>query len=392
MPRADSLTGLRWWAAFGVFAFHMEVLAPLPINSLLQYGNFGVTFFFVLSGFVLTWSWSPRTDAPTFWWRRFARIYPSHLVALLLAIPVFYAVAPDPTEWWVKPLGPVLVLSFLLLQGWSRDPAILFSGNPAAWTLTCEAFFYAMHPALQRALRPFRVRGALVGAAVVIGVALSYRIATVSSPEAWWAADMPWPIVRITEFALGMCLAWAVRHGLRVRLTPWVGYGIVLGFLGWLAYATHLVPNPGTLTTYAIASANELATIACATAIVLVAGRDLRGGRSLLRSRVLVTLGEWSYAFYLVHATIVYFLRAQLGIFPVGWDNLLWYAITFVPALGAAAALHLLVEKPAERRMRRWWDDRRAAREDAVPPARPSASGTVSEDTSTGATAPRPHV
>lgn len=362
MPRADSLTGLRWWAAFGVFAFHMEVFAPLPISTVLQFGNFGVTFFFVLSGFVLTWSWSPATGARTFWWRRFARIYPPHLVALLIALPVFYAVAPDPAQWWVKPLGPVVLLSVVLLQGWSRDPAILFSGNPAAWTLTCEAFFYAMHPFLQRALNPFRVRGALVAATGVVGLALAYRVATVASPGSWWAAGMPWPVVRITEFALGMCLAWAVRQGWRPRLPPWVGYLLAALFLTWLSATVLLGPVPGPLSSYAIGSANELATVVCAVLIVLVASRDLRGGRSLLRSRPLVVLGEWSYSFYLVHATVVYALLTWFGPSAPSWRNLLWYLLAFVIGLVAAAALHLAVERPAERRMRRWWDVRRSRR------------------------------
>lgn len=59
-------------------------------------GHYGVAFFFVLSGFVLTWSAKPTTTMPTFWWRRFARIYPASFVALLLAIPVFYSFDPDP--------------------------------------------------------------------------------------------------------------------------------------------------------------------------------------------------------------------------------------------------------------------------------------------------------
>lgn len=49
-PRLDSLTGLRWWAAFGVFAFHMANLAPLRHQSLFNVGYTGVSFFFILSG------------------------------------------------------------------------------------------------------------------------------------------------------------------------------------------------------------------------------------------------------------------------------------------------------------------------------------------------------
>ena len=79
LPRVESLTGLRWWAAFFVFSHHMTNLAPLPIYKFLKYGTSGVTFFFVLSGFVLTWSAQPGTKIRTFYRRRFARIWPAAL-------------------------------------------------------------------------------------------------------------------------------------------------------------------------------------------------------------------------------------------------------------------------------------------------------------------------
>lgn len=143
----DSLTGLRWWAAFAVFFFHMTAFAPLPIFPLFDYGNYGVMFFFVLSGFVLSWSWKAELPVRAFYLRRFGRIWPSAMVALLIAIPVFYSFNPDPAHWWVKPfdLG-ILLLSVPIIQGWWLAPAILFSGNPAAWTLTCEFFFIPYIP------------------------------------------------------------------------------------------------------------------------------------------------------------------------------------------------------------------------------------------------------
>ena len=122
LPRLDALTGLRWWAAFVVFVFHMvnrhRAAARADRRGLQPSGYLGVTFFFVLSGFVLTWSARPERDKRTFYWRRFARIYPSHFVTLLLAIPVFYSFSSRPGSW-VKPfdLG-ILSLSVVLLQGW----------------------------------------------------------------------------------------------------------------------------------------------------------------------------------------------------------------------------------------------------------------------------------
>ncbi len=364
MPRVDELTGMRWWAAFYVFGYHMLVFAPLPgiASAVLEYGYIGVTFFFVLSGFVLTWSRSPRVSQSTFYWRRFARIYPSHFVALLLAIPVFTSFAPDPDQWWVHAFNPVIILlSFLLLQGWSRDPGILFSGNPAAWTLTCEMFFYAMHPYLSRLLDRLRTRGALVFVGVVIAVAFVYRAAALVWPTEWWAAGMPWPIVRLTEFAIGMGLAWAFRSGWRPRVPVTLGVGALIATI--LALTAARVLLPGSTAVGVVAGfSNEIITVACALAIVALAARRLSGRRSVFASRLMVVLGEWSYAFYLVHATFIYLALTWLGPQEVGWSNLVWFAVVFVIALAGAAALHYLVERPFERWLRAWKDRRDAAR------------------------------
>lgn len=111
-------------------------------------GHTGVSFFFVLSGFVLTWSAKTSTDVRQFWWRRFARIWPAHFVALIPCLFVFYSLSTPPDDQsWVKQFSlPVIALSVILVQGFSTQPTVLFSGNPAAWTLSCEAFFYFLHP------------------------------------------------------------------------------------------------------------------------------------------------------------------------------------------------------------------------------------------------------
>ena len=360
-PRLDSLTGLRWWAAFAVFAHHMSNLAPLPIERALTYGTYGVTFFFVLSGFVLTWSARPETTPTTFWWRRFARIYPSHFVALILAIPVFYSFAPDPADWWVKPVDVgILLLSVFLLQGWARDPVILFSGNPAAWTLTCEAFFYALHPVLNRAFVALRVRGALIATASVFAIALGFRVAVVLMPGSWLAL-LPLPITRLSEFVIGIGIAHAMRMGWRVRIKPLYCY-LAGGVLLAAILLAPRIASPGSGAWFFLATSNEWIILLFAVTIAAVAWRDVSGRFSLLRSRPLVLLGEWSYAFYLVHATIIYAVLAVTGPRVPGWSNLIWYAALLAASLVVAAALHYLVERPLERRLRRWWELRAARR------------------------------
>lgn len=362
--RIDSLTGLRWWAAFVVFAHHMSNLAPLPISRALTYGNYGVTFFFVLSGFVLTWSARPGVASTTFWWRRFARIYPSHFVALLLAIPVFYGLTPDPAQWWVKPFSVgILLLSVVLVEGWSRDPVILFSGNPAAWTLTCEAFFYALHPMFHRfALRMGR-RGALVFIGTVFLLAFAYRLSVLMWPASWLAM-LPLPVTRLSEFVIGIGIARAILTGWSLPIKPLYCYLAGGAFIAWLTISPRWADNPAVL--FILQTANEWIILLCAITIAAVTWRDLQGGRSLLRSRPLVALGEWSFTFYLVHATVIYAVLAVLGPRAPAWVNLAWYAALLVIAVTAAAALHYLVERPVEKRMRRWLDTRIARRTAAV--------------------------
>lgn len=361
VPRIDSLTGMRWWAAFVVFGYHMLVFAPLPpiAAAFLEQGFYGVTFFFVLSGFVLTWSASDRVSQSTFYWRRFARVYPAHVVALLLAIPVFYSFAPDPAQTWVKPVDVgILLLSFVLLQGWSRDPVILFSGNPAAWTLTCEAFFYALHPYLNRLLTPLRSRGAVRVAVGVLALAFAYRLVVQLVPG--WSGSVPLPVERVTEFALGMALAWAVRCGWRPRVPVTAALATLAAVMGVVVVLPRIAP--GSLPAILVQGfANELVIVGCGLVVLALAVRSVAGGRSVLAHPIMVKLGEWSFAFYLVHATIIYATLAFLGPRPEGWGNLLWYLALLLVSLVASAALHELVERPVEKRLRDW-KDRRAAR------------------------------
>lgn len=366
--RLDSLTSLRWFAAFAVFGHHFLNFAtvPQPLSGLMGFGHLGVPFFFVLSGFVLTWSWRASVDTRTFYWRRFARIWPLHMVTLLIAIPVFYRVVAPPDAPWIKPLDVgILLLSVVLLQGWSRDPVILFSGNPAAWTLTVEAFFYALHPFITMPLRRLGRRGALIAAGVVIAAALGLRIATIPWPGGWTGA-IPWPVLHLYEFVLGMCLAWAIRAGWRVRIPLLVP---ALAMLAWFVFllvgaaVPSLTPTKTAMSPFTL----EVVTILFATMIASAATHDIDGKRSWLRWRPLVALGEWSFAFYLIHATIIYALLELLGHQNAGMPRTaVWLVVLLGASILAAWTLHRFIERPLERRLRAWQDTRRQARAERV--------------------------
>lgn len=342
----------------------MRVFAPLPgpITAVFDFGYLGVTFFFVLSGFVLTWSARPNVPTSTFYWRRFARIWPAHMVALILALPVFYTFAAIPEGSILKPVDiGVLLLSVLLLQGWFANPAIVFSGNPAAWTLTVEAFFYALHPWISRGLVPMARRGALFLAVGVVGYAFLYRAGVLLWPESWLSM-VPLPVQRLPEFVLGMALAWAMRSGWRPRVHPYVGVSALGAVILLVMFSNRFFDGVPVLNRIP-AFTNELFTVACALAIVALASHTVRGRRSMFESRIQVKLGEWSFAFYLVHATFIYLALRIFGYQDASWANLGWFALLLVVDIAASWALHSFIERPVEKRMRRWKDRRDAQRQ-----------------------------
>src|SRR5438105_5116432 len=88
-PRLPALTSLRFFAAFHVFIFHVQaivaVFGPAWYQRLASIGYVGVSFFFVLSGFILVYTYEGKPImARDFWRARFARVYPAYAFALLL--------------------------------------------------------------------------------------------------------------------------------------------------------------------------------------------------------------------------------------------------------------------------------------------------------------------
>lgn len=236
--RLNSLTGLRFYAASAVLLCHSVLpLFPVPVlRELAVIGPVGVGLFFVLSGFVLTWSWHPDDRTRDFFIRRGARIYPLHLATTAIAASLFLAGGHH------RLIG--LVATVLLVQAWF---SLQFGegGHAPSWSLSCEAFFYACFPWLVRRLAVMDRRWLLaVGAAAVSIMGLwnvGYAAVTVAGvPHTAWLSTYTNPGYRIGEFILGMCLACAIRSGWRPPLDPSSALSLavlwyaVLAALNWL--------------------------------------------------------------------------------------------------------------------------------------------------------------
>ncbi|OKI00834.1 hypothetical protein A6A06_18145 [Streptomyces sp. CB02923] len=345
--RLPSLTGLRFVAAFLVFFFHLSVekLYDDSTNPVLSKifnpaGGVGVSFFFILSGFVLAWSAKPNRSAREFWRRRLAKIYPNHLLLWVLTLPLLL--------WFGERVSAASgIANLALVQTWVPKLDFFFSVNRPSWSLCCELFFYLMFPWLVRLVGRLGRRGtwALVAAAVA-GVWLVPVLAEllpsapgmpldVSHPEIssgvsesqYWLV-YAFPVARCLEFLLGIAVAKLVKSGDWPRV-PVLGATVLLA-AGYAAAVWAPV-------LFGLAA---LTVIPLTLFIPAVAMADLEGRQSVLRSRTMVWLGEVSFAFYLVHQTVLRTGHNLLG-HDASWDfwtasllALFFAAVTLVLAWG----------------------------------------------------------
>lgn len=315
--RLPTLTTLRALAALAVFGYHAgRITGWEPLKAISGTGYAGVAFFFVLSGFVLSWSFHPLA-ATVFFHRRFARVYPLHLVTALAVALVF----------GFPELG-VAVANLLLLQAWWPTEQVAFALNGASWSLSAEAFFYACFPLLAAYLAGLdpRRRALLAG---LLWSACSLAV-VVLAHEKVGVASLVFPPVRLGEFVLGIVLGLAVKGGWR----PPVGVHAAVLVVAAAFVADRALDVPAPLSDVTLA-------LPFALLIAAAAGADA-DGRPLLPWRVAIFAGEVSYAFYLVHERVITKVAEHL-------DGRAAVALSLLASAGLAVALHLAVERPARR-------------------------------------------
>jgi peptidoglycan/LPS O-acetylase OafA/YrhL len=317
-PRLDVLTSVRLPAILVIAIFHLWgfnglTWAPKWVGDLASLGYMAVTFFFVLSGFVLTYSYAEgEINLQRFWWTRLSRLYPLYLLSLLFSAQDFFHSALNLGEkvpffaWPGQHLGLAIFLVLVMCQAWV--PLAALAWNPPAWFLSALIFFYAIFPILLAWFKriPTRYLFTIGIAAWLIaqGTALLYII---TSPDGVATTDstmdtLPWlnavkfnPMVRLPEFIMGMVFGlWFSRHREKSTLaTPLVLCGIALVIV--TIALNRSIP-------YVMLHTGFLAP-AVAMLILGLAFRPAWTGP--LEWRIPILLGESSYALYLLHGPIL---------------------------------------------------------------------------------------
>lgn len=317
----DSFQALRALFVTLIFLSH----CPGGDSSLLpEGGNAGVSFFFLLSGFVLSYSMHGRTVrfAP-FMRARLRRIYPVYLAALVAALPVMS---------WNFSVANLLTL-LTLTQSWWPDPAIFFGGDSPAWFLSDLLFFYILFTLLYKLLSSASLRCALsvAGAAYATEIIVLLTVGDV--------AGMPWslyvfPPARLLDFVTGMVMQKLFAEASPKRRIAGIRASVlqmftVLTVAGAMIAATHLSERFTLSAIYLPVSAAVVLVWALTDSAATPLNR-------LMRWRPLQSFGAVSLEFYLLHVPVLVVVKRCIS------DHTAVAALAFALALAAACAMHRL--------------------------------------------------
>ena len=308
-PYLTTLTPLRGIAALLVVVFHSNLILmaflPPGYTHFVENGWLWVDFFFILSGFIMSYVYGKNFAASVSrveYWRylgaRFARVYPLHVVTLLWALVsciaiVHYATALDP--FFAAMFNPgAAPASLFLLQSLHLFKAAPL--NTPSWSLSTEWWVYMIFPFLVPTFARLKFVGRLGTTGLLIGfyVLLRYWV----GPKAGPVPGQP-TLNMVQDFGIFRCLA-----------------GFLLGMLVFEFYrsgiardlfrqsATFVVALAGCLLAMHL-GAMDLGIVAFFPFILLTAAYNETGVKRVLDTRPLQRLGDWSFSIYMVHVPIL---------------------------------------------------------------------------------------
>jgi peptidoglycan/LPS O-acetylase OafA/YrhL len=371
-----ALTGLRIVAAVWVVLFHFRPLlgeaAPdfaAAVAPVLDAGAQGVDLFFILSGFVLTWTyldrmgrtWSMRATL-RFLWLRLARVWPIYLVTLHLAamwIIFTLNVGHVPSENVDTLTATSYIRQLFLVQLWYQPFFDGTSWNGPAWSISAEWLAYLLFAGIAlvvfRMARATRARGLLLlaFAASLPPVMLLLASGEFYTPWSW----LPRIVMQFTAGALACAAVRKLKPTDRTRQAA--GYAsivLIAVIVGALYY----------FSTHPVATVRDAGGLIDVLFLPLVVALSIGAGSlpRLLSTRVLVYLGQISFALYMVHElihTAWTWAAKQFEITLTGGAGKLIVVGLIAAALAFSSLMYHLVEEPARRWMRRMVDVREVA-------------------------------
>lgn len=315
------LTIFRFVTAFYVFLFHCNLRYKADVSawwqSIIGNGAIGMSFFFVLSGFVMAWA-SRNGIKENYYRSRIARIIPAYLVMGAITLPFL-------SEYDFTHSITYILLFITTTQSWFPESFSQWNFG-GSWSVSTEMFFYIAFPFILPLIQKRPITALIIA---ITTSSLIIPISMVLTNSAAFPHYYVSPFHRLPEFVSGVAIGCIFSQGLRIRTLNigLIAFALILllfvsptGNNGWMQ--NNYVTLPATcIIVYCLASANI--------------------NKNIL-TLPLIYLGKISYSFYLMQLPIMIYITMYHDTLSALPTWLIWSILAAINLIMASACYHLV--------------------------------------------------
>jgi peptidoglycan/LPS O-acetylase OafA/YrhL len=346
--KIHALTSLRFFAAFYVVLFHTlslgfgSAISGTILEKIFSLGYISVSFFFLLSGYILAMVYlrdGGSLRKANFYAARFARVYPLFFLTLVADTPFVLWSRAGQFGWGkaVIKTASTFAAHVIMLQAWL--PGLRGIDQPN-WSLSVETLFYLIFPFLGVLL--WRTRGIMLWLCAAIIWLASQAVVWLVAPHVSITTVKFFPLLHVGTFALGILLArWQQSQRLKHGSSPKSGAGIAAALsvalvcIAATIFWSSVLPLPN-LNAGLLCPAFALIVWACSGSSSLPS--------RLLSAKWLVVLGEASFGLYLIHLPVLHLFEA------LHWEHSQpLYVVYLALCIGLSVISFYVVETPTRK-------------------------------------------
>ena len=334
----QSLQSLRFIFACLIFCFHFPIGTYEPLFP--EGGAIGVSFFLVLSGFVMSLGYADKVSQNNFRWydfifKRLIKLWPLHILCLFIWIGAAYM------AWGGKDIHLLpLMGNAILLQSWF--PIKEMEGNSVAWYLSTLVSFYMIYPILAKlSLKKLIV----FFCTLTLFISLFSNFIPAQLQEWYW---YKFPPTRLIDFVLGIILYHTYVRLNRVKLPPIIFRDLLpLTFFAIGLFIIHGKPNMMEIS-------GRVFYLVSGITILSYAIYERRGYSPMwLKNRTLLYLGEISFSFYMIHNLVILITKQILSRVYPDHHWTIRFIVTFLVAIIGSIIVNKYFEQPISKLLSR---------------------------------------
>lgn len=360
------LTSFRFIAALLVFVWHTHIFAGM--FDVYQLGYVGVGFFYLLSGFILTYVYFFKLRhfnigaIKKFYFARVAKLYPVHILTFIIAIPLYISSVQVlfPEHTTIKVIGAALS-NLTLIQAWFPTNGVHFSFNGVAWSISVELFYYALFPFLILLIARYRsllTIKRIVSIMIVLWVLVTILFLTQQSYVDDWKLYI-FPLARLVDFVIGILLGMIFIQAKQSRRAQRL---IETTRFTRLEVASVLVVIAAIAVSPLLPQSLRFGLWMMPFLVCMICIFSFQRGliSKMLSYKPFVFLGEISFSFYMIHQLIIRYVTL------LGISDTVSILLSLSLSIGLSSVLYLLYEEPLRLKLRHFLETKFVKRPDLV--------------------------